>query len=263
VTVLSKNLRDNRRLYLGWAIAIAAIGAMYSAFWPTFGHNENLTKAVDAFPQSMRDAFHMQDYASAPGYFGSTVFGLLVPILMAVFAISIGVKALATDEQAGTLDLVLAHPVGRVRLALARYGAIVLAVALAAAVLLAAVLALRVPAKFTELSPGNIAAIGLQLALFGICFASIAFGVGAYTGKRVYALGIGAYVAVAGYLADSFLPQIKGLGWISDYSPFGWYLDGEPLRNGVQWGHCALLLGVGLFFAAVGVWGFHRRDIAV
>ena len=130
-------------------------------------------------------------------------------------------------------------------------------------VLLAAVLALRVPAKFTELSPGNIAAIGLQLALFGICFASIAFGVGAYTGKRVYALGIGAYVAVAGYLADSFLPQIKGLGWISDYSPFGWYLDGEPLRNGVQWGHCALLLGVGLFFAAVGVWGFHRRDIAV
>lgn len=261
MTVFAAQLRDNRRGYLGWAVAITAVAAMYSAFWPVFGNNKSLASAIDAFPASVKDAFHMQDYSTAYGYFGSTVFGLLVPILMAVFAIAVGVRAIAGDEQAGTLDLILAHPVGRVRLALERYAAIVAAIVGAGALLLLVMLALRVPAKFTELSVGHLAAICFQLVLFGICFASIAFGIGAYSGKRVIALGAAAYVAVAGYLADSFLPQINGLHWIQRFSPFGWYLNGEPLRNGIQWGNSALLLGVGLVFAAAGIWQFRARDL--
>ena len=42
---------------------------------------------------------------------------------------------------------------------------------------------------------------------------------------------------------------------------FGWYLNGEPLRNGIQWGNCALLLGLAAIFAAVGIWQFNRRDL--
>jgi len=78
----------------------------------------------------------------------------------------------------------------------------------------------------------------------------------------MYAIGGGAYLTVAAYLGDSFLPQIKGLHWIQYYSPFYWYLGGEPLRNGIQWTHCALLAGLSLCCAAAGVWGFDRRDLA-
>ena len=38
-----------------------------------------------------------------------------------------------------------------------------------------------------------------------------------------------------GVMYDSFLPQIKGLHWSQYYSPFYWYLGGEPLKNGIQW----------------------------
>src|SRR5215475_8313516 len=107
MTVFLEHLRENRRGFAGWALAITAVAAMYSAFWPVFGHNADLTSAVDAFPQSMKDAFHMTDYSSPAGYFGSTVFGLLVPILVAVFAIAAGVRAIAGDEEAGTLELVI------------------------------------------------------------------------------------------------------------------------------------------------------------
>ena len=261
MTVLRKHLADNRRGFLGWAVAITAVAAMYSAFWPVFGNNENLAKAIDAFPPSVKDAFHMQDYSTAAGYFGSSVFGLLVPILVAVFAIAAGVNAIASDEQAGTLDLILAHPVSRTRLMLARYTAIVAALALVGAVLLLAVLALRVPAKFTALPIENLAAICFQLTLFGICFTSIAFGIGAFTGRRVIALGASAYIAVVAYLCDSFLPQISGLRWIQTFSPFNWYLGGEPLNNGIQWGHTALLIAVSAAFVSTGIWRFHDRDI--
>lgn len=262
MTVFTQHLRDNRRGFTGWAVAITAVAAMYSGFWPVFGHNQDLTNAIDAFPQAMKDAFHMTDYSSAAGYFGSTVFGLLVPILVAVFAIAAGVRAIAGDEEAGTLDLVMAHPVTRGRLAVERWAATVAALVGADVLLLAVILLIRYPAKFTELPVGNIAATVLMLTLFGICFASIAFGIGAYTGKKTISLGASAYLAVVTYLCSSFLPQIKGLAWVKDISPFAWYTDGEPLRNGIQWGYCGLLLGVAAYFAALGIWQFRRRDLA-
>ncbi|HEX9337730.1 MAG TPA: ABC transporter permease subunit, partial [Pseudonocardiaceae bacterium] len=136
MTVSVKQLRDNRRSYLSWAGVITAVAVLYAALWPVFGHNSGLASMVNSFPQAMKDAFHMADYSTATGYFSSTVFGLLVPILMAVFAITAGTQAIAGDEQAGTLDLVLAHPVGRNRLALARLGAVVAAIVGAGGLLL-------------------------------------------------------------------------------------------------------------------------------
>jgi ABC-2 type transport system permease protein len=262
VTVFVQHLRDNRRGFLGWAVAITAVAAMYAGFWPIFGHNASLSNAVDAFPQSMKDAFHMTDYSSAAGYFGSTVFGLLVPILVAVFAIAAGVRAIAGDEEAGTLELVMAHPISRGRLAVARWTATIAAMIGAGVLLLAVILLIRIPAKFTELPVANIAATVLMLTLFGICFASIAFGIGAYTGRKTISLGASAYLAVVAYLCSSFLPQIHGLRWVKDVSPFAWYLDGQPLRNGINWGYSGLLLAVAVYFAALGIWQFRRRDLA-
>jgi ABC-2 type transport system permease protein len=261
MTEFVQYLRDNRRGFAGWAVAITAVAAMYSAFWPVFGHNADLTNAINAFPQAMKDAFHMTDYSSPSGYFGSTVFGLLVPILVAVFAIAAGVRAIAGDEEADTLELVLAHPVTRTRLALARYAATVAAMAGAGALLFVVILLIRIPAKFTELPVGGIGATVLMLTLFGVCFASIAYGIGAYTGRRAISLGASAYLAVATYLCSSFLPQIHGLAWVKWFSPFAWYLDGQPLINGANWVYCGLLVAVAALFAASGIWRFLGRDL--
>jgi ABC-2 type transport system permease protein len=260
--VFRKHLSDNRRGFLAWALAVTAIAVMYSSMWPVMGDSAGLTNAINNFPKAMRDAFHLNDYGTAAGYFGSTVFGLLVPILLSVFAIAAGTKALAGDEEAGTLDLIMAHPVRRVPLALSRYLAVAMAIVVVGVVLLAAELAIRVPAKFTAISMANLAAMTFQLILFGICFASIAFGIGAYTGRRLYAIIGGAYLAVVAYLCDSFLPQISVLHWVQYLSPFYWYLGGEPLKNGIQWGDCGLLIGLSAVFAVLGIWGFTRRDIA-
>ena len=261
MTVFRKHLTDNRRGFLGWALAITAVAVMYSSMWPVLGDNASLTSAINGFPTAMRNAFHLNDYGTAPGYFGSSVFGLVVPVLVAVFAIATGARAVAGDEEAGTLDLVMAHPVGRVRLAVSRLLAVVAAIAGAGLVLLLAELAVRVPARFSSISVLNLTAICVQLVLFGVCFAAMAFGIGAGTGRRLHAIVGGAYLALASYLCDSFLPQIKGLGWLQSLSPFDWYLGGEPLRHGFQWFHCALLVGTALCFAGAGIWGFSRRDL--
>jgi ABC-2 type transport system permease protein len=236
---------------------------MYASFWPTIGGNADLLKAMDSYPESLKEAFHMQDLTNPASYLGSSVFGLLIPLLVAVFAIAYGVKSIATDEEAGTLDLTLAHPVGRVTLALQRVAAIAAGLAIVCAAVFLAMLGLRGPADLSAVTVGEFFAICAQLALFGLVFASLAYAVGAATGRRSLALSVSAAAAVVAYLADSFFVQIDSLKWTERLSPFQWYLGGEPLKNGLQWGDSALLLAVSVILVAIGTWRFHQRDIAV
>jgi ABC-2 type transport system permease protein len=261
-TVYTKAIWDNRRGWLGWAAAITAVAAMYASMWPTIDTPEVLD-ALDAYPEAMLEALNMQDLTRPEGYLGSSVFGLLVPFLVAIFAIAAGTKALATDEETGTLELVMAHPVSRTTLVLQRFGSVITALAVTTLAIFAAVAALRGPAQFSEVSIGHIAAISLQLLLFGLFFAALAFAVGAFTGRKLLAIGVAAAVVVVGYLANAFLPQAQGLEWTRNVSPFHWYLGGDPLINGVQWAGVGLLAGGTAIVLALGTLRFQRRDLGV
>ncbi|MFY1637172.1 ABC transporter permease subunit [Solwaraspora sp. WMMB335] len=258
----TKSLHDARRSLLGWALAIAGVGAMYASFWPTMQTPE-MADAMAAYPQALLDALNFDDVTSPTGYLGSAVFGMLIPMLTAVFMIAAGTRAIAGDEDAGTLDLVLSHPVGRVRVALHRFGAVLIGIVLVVALLWLALAAVRGPADYTSVGLGRLAAMCLHLTLFGTVFGALAFAIGAATGSRAMAIGGSAAVAVLGYFANAVLPQVQGLEWARNLSPFHWYLGGDPLVNGVQAGGVLLLAGTTAVLVAVGTWRFTGRDIAV
>lgn len=258
----TKSLYDARRSLLAWALAIMAVGVMYAAFWPTIQTPE-MVRAMEAYPEGLLEAFNYSDFTSAAGYLGSAVYGLLVPLLVAVFAIAAGTRAVAGDEDAGTLDLVLSHPVGRIRLALQRFAAVALGVVLIAAVLGLAMIGLGTSVEFRGVGAGEFAAVSLHLALFGIAFAALAFALGAATGRKGIALAGSAAVAVLGYLANAVFPQVEGLAWTRNLSPFHWYLGGHPLSQGVDATGLLLLAGATVVLVTAGTSVFARRDVAV
>ncbi len=259
--VYSKALWDARRSLPGWTLAIAAVALMYAAFWPTVSSPE-LAGALAAYPDDVLAAFNAQDLATPQGYLSGAVYGLLVPLLVAIFMIAAGTRGVAGDEEAGTLDLVLAHPVSRRGLALRRLGAAVTGMAVAAGVLFALMVAVRAPFQLDAVSAGGFLAINVQLALFGALFGSMAFAVGAATGRRAVALGASAGAAVLSYLANSVFPQVAALEWTRAISPFHWYLGGDPLTNGLQWPGTLALAGTTVMLAAAGTYLFTRRDLA-
>jgi ABC-2 type transport system permease protein len=258
--VFTKSIWDARRSLPGWTVAIVAVGLMYAAFWPTMRSPE-MAEAMAAYPKDVLAAFNYTDMTSAAGYLGGAVYGLLVPLLVAVFMIAWGARSVAGDEDAGTLDLVLAHPVSRRSLALQRFGGLLLGIAATSLVLLGAMTALRGPFELGEVPVSGLVAINLQLALFGACFGALAFAVGAATGSKAAALTASAGVAVLAYLANSVFPQVEALGWTRDISPFHWYLGGDPLINGVQWGGVAALAVTTVVLAGAGTLLFTRRDL--
>jgi ABC-2 type transport system permease protein len=258
----TKSLFDNRRSLVGWAAAIVLVGAGYASFWPTIQTPE-MSQALANYPKGLLEAFNYSDLTTAAGYLGSAVYGLLVPLLVAVFVIAAGARAVAGDEEAGTLDLLLAHPVSRQRLALQRFCALGIGLVVISALLWLALVALIGPAGFDGVGPGDLAAMSLHLALFGLFFGALAYGVGAATGSRAAALAVSAGVGVLGYLANSVFPQVDGLEWVRNLSPFGWLLGGRPLVNGIQWGHLLTLAVATAVLVVAGTWAFTRRDVAV
>ena len=98
--VFTKTLWDTRRSLLGWALAISAVAATYAAFWPTV-NTPQMQQALGNYPQAVLEAFNYNDLTSPAGYLGSSVYGLLIPLLVAVFAIAYGTgRSPATRRQA-------------------------------------------------------------------------------------------------------------------------------------------------------------------
>lgn len=260
-SVFTKSLWDQRRGIVAWAIAIAVVGAAYAAFYPSI-NDPNMEAALDAFPKEVLDALGMADITSPQGYVGSTVFGLLGPALMIVYAASLGTRAIAGDEESGRLDLLLAHPVTRWSVVLQRAAAVVVALAVATAALLAAMVAISGPAQLGALSVADLAAASLQLFLLAAVFATLALAVGAATGSRALAMGTVAFVAVGSYLANTMGPSVSAIAWTQHLSPFFYATGGQPLANGWQVGDALILSSVAVILVGAAVFAFGRRDVA-
>jgi len=260
-SVFTKAIWDGRRSLAGWSAAIAVVGAVYGAFWPTIKTPE-MQAALAAYPEELLAAFNFNELTTPEGYLSSSVYGTLLPVLVAVFMIGWGTRAIAGDEESGTLDLVLAHPVSRRRVAAQRVAAVLVGACSIALALWLAMLALSGPADLSGISLGEFAAMSLHLALFGAFFGGLAFAIGAATGRRTLTLVASAAVVVLGFLGHSVLPQVDVLTWTRELSPFHWYLGGDPLRNGIQAGGLVTLLGCTALLVAAGTTAFSRRDIA-
>lgn len=261
-SIFTKALWDQRVGILGWAVAIALVGVVYAAFYPSMNSPE-MAAAMDAFPPEFMAALGMTDITSPAGYLGSTTYGILGPVLSIIFGTTLGSRAIAGDEDAGRLEVLMAHPVERWSIVVQRAAAIVVALSVAGLALYLGMLAISGPAQLTDIGPANLAAATVQLVLLALVFAMLALAVGAVTGKPGLATASVALVAVATYFANTLGPSTEYLAWTQKISPFYYYSGGQPLANGLQVGDALILAGASIVLALIGIGGFARRDVGV
>ena len=174
---------------------------------------------------------------SPAGYLNSQFFANILPVMLLVFGIGIAAWTIAGDEAAGTLELLLANPISRARVALARLGRPDHSLAALAAVVHRGAGRPRRPDYGLDhgLSTAHIAAATIAATLLALTFAAVAFAVGAATGNRPAALGTASDLAVAGYVLQGLAGQVKALHATQTVNPWHWLLDSDPLRHGLTW----------------------------
>jgi len=260
--VFTKTLWDQRRGLLAAVIGVTAVGVLYASFYPVI-NTPAMRDAMAAFPPAFLDAMGIADMTSPAGYLGSTSFGLLGPILIIIVGAALGATAIAGEEEAGRLDLTLAHPVSRWSVLIQRFAAMVVGLALACLGLALALVAISVPAELTAIPMANLFAAALHMSLLGTFFGALAMAVGAASGRRAWAFTAVAVIGVAAFLGNNLGPSVDWLAWTRDISPFHYYSGGQPLINGVQPADLTVLTIASLAMVALGGLVFDRRDVAV
>ncbi len=190
-------------------------------------------------PGGLRDVMGIPDGADAAALAFNVMFGTLGALTLAGIAISIGAGAIAGEEQAGTMGLLLANPTPRSRVLLAKAVALVALVAVAGLGLWAAG---HVAPAVLDVDTGSmhIGAMALHLSVNALFYGFLALAIGAATGNRTLASGAAAAVMAVSFVAAGLLPTIDAIADGVKALPW-YYFDGsQPLLNGISWGHLAV-----------------------
>jgi ABC-2 type transport system permease protein len=259
--VFAEALRERWRSVPWWTLGLAALVALNIAFYPSVRDDPRLSDYARNLPESVRALFAggELDIASPAGYLNSQIFALLAPLLLLIFAIGAGSGAVAGEEERGTLDLVLAHPIRRRDYVFQRFLALVVFVAALTIVLLATV-AIGSLLVDLEISFGKLVAASLSVGLLALFFAAVALATGAIAPGRARAIAIAGGLAVATWIFDGLARSVDALeGW-RPLAPYYHALGQDPLREGAPWVGWALLIAATAFAAALAATGLERRD---
>ena len=217
---------DDRRLAGGWALGVAVLVGLTVATYPAVRDAPGLEEL--ALPDGVAQAFGLQDLTSPAGYLRSQLFGAFLPALLTGLGVAAGAR-LAREEEAGRLDLVLAGPVRRRSVVVARAGACPprggggrgrTATAL--------VLGGRPggpgpPRSWTAVSAG------LAVTLLGVWHAALALAGGRRHRTTCPRPGRGGRGRGGpGFVVDSLFPLVEDLEPLQQLSPWDWALWGRP-----------------------------------
>jgi ABC-2 type transport system permease protein len=259
-SVYTKTVREGLRGYAWWSAGIAALVLLTVSIYPSIRDNDDLNQAVQDYPDAVKAFFGGNfDLSTGAGYLSAELFSFMIPLLFLIYAITAGARAIAGEEEAGTLDLLLAQPISRLRLVAEKFAAQATQLAvLGVATFLVTALAARLVDM--DVGIGRIAAGSVGVYLLALAHGALGLLGGAATGQRTVAYIVAVAVATGGYVLNGLAQLVDSLERWRVLSPFEWY--GDPLREGLSL-QAGLLALVALVAFVAAVPAFQRRDIAV
>lgn len=261
-----RTFKDRRTNLIIFAIVAIGFMWMYVALFPSIrDQSKQLEEVFKTYPKGFMEAFNVDlaAFTTPEGFLSVEHFSLIWPIFLIIMMTSFGGGMIAGEIEKGTMEILLAQPVSRLKLYFAKY--------LAGVISLAAFVALTIYAIFPiaaihgiDIKAENFLTLSYMAFFFGLAIFSLAmFFTTLFNSKgKVYFLTAGIivlmYVAkIVSGLKDSY----DGL----KYSSFFYYFDSAELlgHNKIDNWAFLMFLGVAVAFTALGAYIFAKRDVAV
>jgi len=261
--IFRRCLWDERMTLLSWAVILIAFALFAVSTYEQLGQSPGLSTLMENLPPYMQALFGGLDWSTAQGYLNTELFSWL-PLLIAYYTGLYGASALSREVDSHTAETLLAQPIRRWSVVLAKFGVIVTGTFLLHLALYATVVPL-VPVfiKGQSLAAGPTLLVTVSSFLTSLAVGSLALLISAMVNDQrkatVYASGtimLLFFVNVIGQISSKakFLTRIN---------PFGRYHSADILKTGgIAWGDALFLVGFIALFLAASVWWFERKDIA-
>ncbi|HSJ58199.1 MAG TPA: ABC transporter permease subunit [Anaerolineae bacterium] len=254
-------LRRLRGQIIGWSIGVALYGLFMALLFDSITQIEGFEQLLASYPEEIMGFFgDIMSIMTPKGYLDVYYFAYM-HVIVGILAISAAAGLIIGDEEKGTLDLVLAHPISRSRLF---WGRVLGYVAALVIILLAGWLSWVIPAQGTTLDLTWLEFLrpfGPLLATL-LLFGSLALVLSMVMPSARLAGMLAGGLLVGNYLLVGLSNLNENLANIVEYTPLYYYQGGDAV-TGLNWGWLGGLIGVTLVLALIAWWRFQERDIRV
>ncbi len=253
--VLAKTVRDRWLAFVGGPIVIGLLLIGVMAVYAAMD-----LRLIRDLPEAFLALAGITPGAGPSALAYNIMYGLMGAMTIAGLAIWIGAGSIAGEERAGTLALLLANPISRTHVLVAKAAAMVVLTVLGGVIL--AAFAVASPTILgTSLGGADPGALVVHMTVNAMFYGFLALAIGGWTGNGGLAAGVTAGVMIVSYLAVGLLPLIEGLGNLVRIFPW-YYFDGSrPLVNGIERTDLAGLLVGCVLFLLIAIAGVDRRDL--
>lgn len=240
---------------------------MYVGIFPEMQKEaESLMEAFANYPESFTQAFGIDTslmFTSIEGFLAAEHYSLMWQLMMVIFTIGLGVNTVAKEVDTGTIEVLLAQPVSRMRILISKIlaGVTLITVHAFSSVFIVIPILSLYDIGYTLESHLNIAILGM---LFGLSVYSITVIVSAILSTAGLVTSISAGVILIMYAANliaKLQESVENLKWIS----FFHYFDANKamLENELELTSIMVFLSVSALCLTVSLLVFRRRDIVV
>lgn len=259
-TIFTKTLYEKRWMMLFWFIGVGVMAFITMTIYPSFREG-GFDQLVQNVPKPLQAIIgNIADNKNIPGFIGQQIFAFRIPLVTLVFGIILFGGLLAGDEGDGTLQTVLAQPVSRSRVYVEKFLAgLVISLVVCAGAILGILLGLMLVNESFNLV--RLLQSILNVWLLTLSFGSIAFAIGAITGKRGTAGGVAGLFTFGSYLISSLAVNVTSLEPFQKFTPFHYYNQPAVAVSGQSASNTLTLTGIVLVLTVISWFIFTRRDI--
>jgi ABC-2 type transport system permease protein len=261
-TIWRYTLLRLRGQIIGWGLALAAFGLIVALLYDTvLQMRDQLEQLLDTLPREIMALVGSLDAVFSPAGFLDARYFTFMPLILGIFAVIVGSGLIATDEENGTLDLILAQPVRRAHVYLGRWLAFLTALG---AILVMAWLGLWLGTGLSSLNLTALEAFRPFVSLFALLgwFGTLALLLSMILPSRRLAASVSGLVVVASFFVDTLAAISSDLSSLAAWSPLAAYQGGKAI-NDLDLSQFLSLILVSIVFVALGLWLFQRRDIRI
>lgn len=260
ISLILHELKSRIGVLLGWGIGLAAFFGIYFAVYPEVGEQMKALSGVSFYKAMGIEVLTFESFIA------SSVVQFL-PVYLGIYVIVASTATLAGEEESGTLDLVLAMPVHRWQIVIAK--AVALSLVLFGVLLLAGlgnaiVFSVMKSKIVTEVTPMQLLLATLTGWPLTVAFLMIGMLLGAFLPNRRSAVIVTTALFIASYLLKSLPAMVNSLDPIKPLSLFSYFNSSASVfTHGAAASDVAILLGVSAISLILAVIAFQRRNINV
>ena len=266
-SIFGKTLRESARsvamVGLGVGLLVLFVTSLLATEFSTPQSRAEIAAQGAQLPVILRGLLGEPIHVETMGGFISWRLLNIGPVIIGIWSLMALSGTIGGEAARGSLELLMAEPIGRARIAMQKLGAHVLG--MVAAMLMVTLLTWAGTVAFATL-PGDevpiVDTLSQMLWLGGMALAggAVAFALGPILG-RGGAAGVAAAFLVGSYIINGYAAAVPILDTLKPLSPFAWTAGHRPMAGISDWPSLAVLAAFEVVVFGLGVVAFVRRDL--